>query len=107
MPYNRYVTWPGQAVAYAVGEERIWRARRAREGKEGFDLRRFHADVILCAGPMSGLEDCLRWREAKRRRGANATGSNGTLSLSSSISLTMLLAFSVVVFPTRFARRRS
>jgi uncharacterized protein (DUF885 family) len=56
---ERYIAWPGQAVAYKLGELQIRRHRREAEEKLGakFDQRQFH-DAILAIGsvPLPVLE---------------------------------------------------
>jgi uncharacterized protein (DUF885 family) len=45
---DRYIAWPGQALAYLMGRREIQRLRRERESREGsaFDIRQFHEDVL-------------------------------------------------------------
>jgi uncharacterized protein (DUF885 family) len=62
---NRYMTWPGQALAYKVGELKIRELRTRAEAALGgeFSLRAFH-DIVLENGsiPLSVLEDHVdRW----------------------------------------------
>lgn len=56
---DRYISWPGQALAYKLGELKIWELRRKAEQDLGdeFDIRNFH-DALLGNGalPLKMLE---------------------------------------------------
>lgn len=67
---NRYISWPGQALAYKMGELKIRELRGKATETLGakFDLREFH-DVVLGQGavPLDMLEAQVnRWIESKK-----------------------------------------
>ncbi len=67
---DRYISWPGQALAYKVGQLKILtlRARAERELGDDFDIRAFH-DELLGGGalPLDILEQRMdAWIERQR-----------------------------------------
>jgi uncharacterized protein (DUF885 family) len=56
---DRYISWPGQALSYYLGEMAIWKTRHKAEAALGakFNLRAFH-DTVLSLGsvPLPVLE---------------------------------------------------
>ena len=59
---DRYVAWPGQALAYMVGRMELVRLRERAAGRQGgrFDLRAFH-DLVLGTGgvPLAVLAEAV------------------------------------------------
>jgi uncharacterized protein (DUF885 family) len=73
---DRYLAWPGQALAYKVGELKIKELRAKSERALGpkFDVRAFH-DELLGAGPLplSLLETRMNaWTARQQEKGAKA-----------------------------------
>jgi uncharacterized protein (DUF885 family) len=62
---DRYIAWPGQALAYVTGKREIVRLRERAQHALGprFDLRRFHHAVLRNGAiPLTVLEDEIgRW----------------------------------------------
>ena len=78
---DRYITWPGQACAYKIGERKIKDLRTAAAAQIGdkFEVAEFHRAVLKCVGPMSALETCIERfvenvRSGKRREGSGQSG---------------------------------
>ena len=67
---DRYISWPGQALSYKLGELTIMRLRREAEAALGpkFDVRAFH-DAVLSQGsvPLPLLESQIRAYVAKAK----------------------------------------
>ncbi|WP_298809913.1 DUF885 family protein [uncultured Sphingomonas sp.] len=69
---DRYISWPGQALAYKLGEMKMRELRAKAEAELGtrFDQRRFH-DTLLGMGsvPLPTMEaEMLRWIAAEKAR---------------------------------------
>ncbi len=69
---DRYISWPGQAVAYKTGELKFRELRdyASKELGAGFDVREFH-DVCLWSGavPLQVLDDNVKaWVAEKKRK---------------------------------------
>ena len=69
---DRYISWPGQALAYKVGQLKIRELRdhATRELGDAFDIRAFH-DEVLGAGavPLDILDARIRdWVTREKQR---------------------------------------
>jgi uncharacterized protein (DUF885 family) len=71
---DRYIVWPGQALAYKIGELKLKELRAAAQSELGekFDIRKFHDAVLENGGvPLDLLDHHIReWIVAQKRAAA-------------------------------------
>ena len=59
---DRYISMPGHATCYKIGEREIHRLRKKFTIELDFDLKKFHTAVLNCEGPIDILESCVSIR---------------------------------------------
>ena len=68
---DRYILWPGQALAYKIGQLKILEIRQQAESRLGnrFDVRKFHTELLADGSmPLSMMERKIdRWAEGQLR----------------------------------------
>lgn len=94
---DRYITWPGQACAYKIGELKIKELRKKAEDELGskFDIREFHASILKVGSlPLHILEKNVnQWiMETKNKAAESSTKctSNGANTYTSWIGLSVI-----------------
>jgi len=67
---TRYITWPGQATAYKIGQLKIeeLRKRAFEELGENFNIKDFHDVVLRSVGPLDMLEEQVNLYIATHRK---------------------------------------
>jgi uncharacterized protein (DUF885 family) len=79
---DRYISWPGQALSYKLGELEIRRLRSEAEQQLGtrFDIKKFHTMLLgLGSVPLPILEDEVHRFIAQSKAASGAAGANQAL----------------------------
>ncbi|XP_076359504.1 uncharacterized protein LOC143251969 isoform X2 [Tachypleus tridentatus] len=74
---DRYITWPGQACAYKMGELKIRELRKKAEIKLGkkFDVKEFHDVILQNQGPLGLLDKQVeKYIQKSQETGHNSAG---------------------------------
>ncbi|XP_064649801.1 uncharacterized protein LOC135501568 isoform X2 [Lineus longissimus] len=83
---DRYVTWPGQACAYKIGEIKILEMRKKAEDELGslFDVKQFHETILTAAAlPLDLLENIIQeYINDTKLKGTVSSGNKAYLSIS-------------------------
>ena len=80
---DRYISWPGQALAYMIGRREITRLRGVAQDRLGaaFDIRGFHGAVLgNGAVPLDVLEQIvLQWIDSSTTADGDLPAGSPTL----------------------------
>ena len=66
---DRYISTPGQAVAYKVGERVIQMLRKKFTKESDMTLKKFHTYMLNCVGPLDDLKACILDLEQNDKQG--------------------------------------
>ncbi|XP_064615406.1 uncharacterized protein LOC135479485 isoform X2 [Liolophura sinensis] len=92
---DRYITFPGQACAYKIGELKIWELRHKAEKELGnnFDLKDFHTTILdLGNVPLRLMEEAVD-HMIERVKGRSSHGNNDQSSTRILVSAVLLFMF--------------
>ena len=93
---DRYITWPGQATAYKIGEQHINKLREKFEKNPKFDLKDFHKAVLDCYGPLHMLEECILLN-TKQNKKSSPPKSGASLTIAQTFKIQTIILFSYFI----------
>ena len=93
---DRYITWPGQATAYKIGEQHIKKLRGKFEQNSNFDLKEFHKAVLDCYGPLTMLEECILLNTDQNKK-SNPPKSGASLTKTHNFKIQAVILYSYFI----------